>query len=101
MAILNLGIAVRFAADDRANRCLQQDRGKLAGTATGGLLVVETLKASGADDFFARWAGFHTKVFNAEQELERVGRCAFVGIPPILGALNAAAIHRHRRYPTS
>jgi NHLM bacteriocin system ABC transporter peptidase/ATP-binding protein len=92
MAILNLSV-LRYVSRRRAdaNRRLQQDRGKLAGTATGGLLVIETLKSSGADDFFARWAGFHTKVFNAEQELS-ASALALSGIPPILAALNAAAI---------
>jgi NHLM bacteriocin system ABC transporter peptidase/ATP-binding protein len=92
MAVFNLS-ALRYVSRRRAdaNRRLQQDRGKLAGTATGGLLVIETLKSSGADDFFARWAGFHTRVFNAEQELS-ASALALSGISPVLAALNAAAI---------
>jgi NHLM bacteriocin system ABC transporter peptidase/ATP-binding protein len=92
IAVLNIA-ALRYVSRRRidANRRLQQDRGKLAGTAAGGLLVIETLKTSGADDFFARWAGFQAKVFNAEQELS-ASSLALSGIPPILAALNAAAI---------
>ncbi len=92
IAALNIG-ALQYVSRRRtdANRRLQQDRAKLVGTSMGGLLVIETLKSSGSDDFFARWAGYQTKVFNAEQELN-ASSLALSGIPPVLAALNGAAI---------
>jgi NHLM bacteriocin system ABC transporter peptidase/ATP-binding protein len=92
IACLNIG-ALQYVARRRvdANRRLQQDRGKLMGTSMGGLQVIETLKSSGSDDFFARWSGFQAKVFNAEQELASTS-LALSSIPPLLAAVNAAAI---------
>jgi ABC-type bacteriocin/lantibiotic exporter with double-glycine peptidase domain len=92
MALVNI-MALRYVSRQRvdANRRLQQDRGKLAGASVGGLQVIETLKAAGSDDFFARWAGFQARVFNAEQELN-ASSLALSGVPPVLAALNAAAI---------
>jgi NHLM bacteriocin system ABC transporter peptidase/ATP-binding protein len=86
-------IALRAASRARtdANRRLQQDRGKLMGASMGGLQVIETLKASGSDDFFTRWSGLQAKVFNAEQELQMQG-VLLSALPPLLAALNAAAI---------
>jgi NHLM bacteriocin system ABC transporter peptidase/ATP-binding protein len=92
MALLNI-LVLRYVSRKRvdANRRLQQDRGKLAGASVGGLQVIETLKASGSDDFFARWAGFQAKVFNADQELN-ASALSLSLVPPILAALNVAAI---------
>ncbi len=87
-AILNLA-TLRWVARRRVdiNRRLQQERGKLLATSMGGLQRIETIKATGAEsDFFTRWAGYHAKVVNAEQELGVASRL-LGAIPPILVAL--------------
>jgi len=74
------------------NQRLQMDRGKYVATTMNGLQVIETLKATGAEaDFFARWAGNHTKVLNAQQRLG-VPSQIVAAVPPFLMALNTAAI---------
>lgn len=93
IGILNL-LALRYVARTRtdANRRLLQERGKLIGTAINGLQTIETLKATGAEtDFFARWAGFHAKTLNAEQQFHIASQVLAV-VPPFLSALNTIAI---------
>ncbi len=92
-AILNLA-TLRWVARRRVdiNRRLQQERGKLLATSMGGLQRIETIKATGAEsDFFNRWAGYHAKVVNAEQELGVASRL-LGAIPPILVALANIAV---------
>jgi len=64
--------AVKLVARARtdASRRLLQDKGKLQGTAMGGLQMIETLKATGGEaEFFARWAGYQSKSLLGEQAL--------------------------------
>lgn len=74
------------------NLRLQQDSGKLYGIGVSGIQLIESLKASGAEnDFFARMAGYQTKVINAEQVLAG-SNAFFLALVPLLSALNGAAI---------
>lgn len=87
-------LVLRHVSRTRADlsQRLLQDRGRLMGTAMGGLMTIETLKATGAEsDFFSRWAGYNAKVTNGDQELQRVTRTVSL-IPPALMSLNAAVV---------
>ncbi len=74
------------------NRCLQSDMGKMIGTSMAGIQIIETLKAGGTiDHFFSRWAGYFSKVMNAEGRLS-VQTQSLQAMPTLLNALNTAAI---------
>ncbi len=95
VAVVSLNVAaLRFISRKRVdgNRRLLQDRGKLQGTAIGGLRMIETLKASGGEaDLFSRWSGYQAKVVNSRQELERYTQM-LNAVPPLLVAVNTALI---------
>ncbi|HYU36278.1 MAG TPA: NHLP family bacteriocin export ABC transporter peptidase/permease/ATPase subunit [Thermoanaerobaculia bacterium] len=93
--VVSLNVAaLRWVSRKRVdgNRRLLQDRGKLFGTAIGGLQMIETLKASGGEgDLYARWSGYQAKVVNARQDLERYTQM-LDAVPPMLAAVNTALI---------
>lgn len=63
-----------FVFDSRkvAYACLQKSLGKSSGEALGGLVNIETIKASGLEtQFFQRWAGFYTQTINARQRAQK------------------------------
>ncbi len=95
IVIVGLNIAaVTFVARKRkdGNRRLLQEQGKQMGVAIGGLQMIETLKASGAEaDFFGRWSGYQAKVVNAQQEVDRYTQFLNV-VPTCLTAVTTAAI---------
>jgi NHLM bacteriocin system ABC transporter peptidase/ATP-binding protein len=93
IALLNV-VAVRLSARVRtdASRKLQQDRGKLTGTAMNGLKMIETLKATGSEaEFFARWAGYYAKAVNTEQQLLVLGQVSAM-VPLFVQTISTAAV---------
>ncbi len=97
VAVLTAGLnmlALRYVSEKRVvlTQRMAQDRGKMMGTAMGGLQTIETLKASGSEsDFFARWSGYQAKVVNAFQQLQ-LTTLFLSAVPPFLMSVNMALI---------
>jgi ABC-type bacteriocin/lantibiotic exporter with double-glycine peptidase domain len=93
MAALNIA-ALQFVSRARkdGNRRLINENGKLLGTTTSGISMIETLKASGREgDFFTTWTGYLAKVVNAQQELGWLTTRLNI-IPPLLFSLTTTII---------
>ena len=93
MASLNI-VILRYVSRARkdGNRRLSSENGKLLGTTTSGISMIETLKASGREnDFFTNWTGYLAKVTNAQQELGWL-TTRLNTVPPLLMSLNSAII---------
>lgn len=93
MAALNI-IALKFVSKTRkdANRIFINEKGKLLGTTTSGINMIETLKASGREnDFFITWTGYLAKVMNTQQELGWL-TTRLNSIPPLLMSLTTTII---------
>ena len=83
-ALLNM-LVLRLISKKRVNmsRVLQRDGGKLAGVTMSGFEMIETIKASGAENgFFERWAGYYAKQGNALVAFNRSNQ--FFGMIPSL-----------------
>jgi NHLM bacteriocin system ABC transporter peptidase/ATP-binding protein len=100
MSLITIGIVVvnvlvlRYVSQRRKelNQKLSIDRGKVMGTSMNGLMLIETLKASGAEsDFFSRWAGYQARLMNSTQAMSRTSISLDL-LPKFLTAANAALV---------
>jgi NHLM bacteriocin system ABC transporter peptidase/ATP-binding protein len=93
MATLNI-VALQFVSRARkdGNRNFINENGKLLGTTTSGISMIETLKASGREnDFFTTWTGYLAKVMNSQQALGWLTTRLNI-IPPLLMSLTTTII---------
>ncbi|GAA4043448.1 NHLP family bacteriocin export ABC transporter peptidase/permease/ATPase subunit [Hymenobacter glaciei] len=93
MAGLNV-IALKYVSKARkdGSRVLGNETGKLLGTTTSGISMIETLKASGREnDFFTNWIGYLAKVMKAQQELGWLTIRLNV-LPPLITSLTTTFI---------
>lgn len=93
MALINVVVLTYSSrAIKDGNRRLTNELGKLLGSTTSGISMIETLKSSGREnDFFTRWAGYLAKVTNSQQQLGWLAT-RLSTIPGLLTSLTASII---------
>lgn len=92
-AILNIA-AMRITSKKQLNlsRTAETSGGKLSGTTMSGIEMIETIKASGAENgFFERWAGYYAKQHNSNAAIEKYMQY-FGSIPSLLQQIANIAI---------
>ncbi|MBE5798107.1 MAG: NHLP family bacteriocin export ABC transporter peptidase/permease/ATPase subunit [Clostridiales bacterium] len=74
------------------SRVRMRDSGKLYGATVAGIEMIETIKASGAENgYFERWAGFSASVNAADVQAARMGRF-WNALPGLVRSLSEIAI---------
>lgn len=90
-AEIGIFLALRRKITD-LNMRAQQEAGKEYGTLMNGVLMIESVKANGAEaDLFSKWAGYHSKVLTSTQAIELWSLTASA-LPAFLAGLNTAII---------
>jgi len=87
--VLNIFMS-RIISNRRINitRVMQRDSAKLASTTVAGIEMIETIKASGAENgFFRKWAGYQASVNEQSVISERTNAC--LGMIPMFFSLLA------------
>lgn len=74
------------------SRQVGQHAGKLAGVASGGLQMIETIKGTGSEsEFFSQWAGYQAKLVAAQQKLAQRDQL-LVTATDLLGRFNSLLV---------
>jgi len=82
--LINMMVS-RMISAKRVNitRVLMRDEGKLAGHTVSGIGMIETIKASGAENgFFEKWAGYHASVNSQTVRFAKMNE--YLGMIPLL-----------------
>jgi ABC-type bacteriocin/lantibiotic exporter with double-glycine peptidase domain len=80
--VLNL-LTAQIVAKKRMNlmRLQYRDTGKMASTLVAGISMIESIKASGAENgYFEKWSGYQASVNNATVDIAKVSQ--FLGVIP-------------------
>ncbi len=91
--VINIAVS-RIISKKRINitRVSMRDSGKLAGATVAGIEMIETIKASGAENgFFQKWAGYQASVNTQQVRFERLNQ--YLGmIPTFVSSLANTAV---------
>ncbi|MCR5432652.1 MAG: NHLP family bacteriocin export ABC transporter peptidase/permease/ATPase subunit [Lachnospiraceae bacterium] len=95
LSVLSQLILSMYISKKRINitRVMMRDSGKLAGATVNGVEMIETIKASGAENgFFEMWAGYQASVNSQNVRFERINQ--FLGMVPgiIAGVMNVVVL---------
>ena len=73
-------------------RVQMRDAGKLAGTTVAGIEMIETIKASGAENgFFEKWAGYQASVNTNQVKFQRVNQILGL-LPSLISSICGTAV---------
>ena len=94
VSIIGQVFVSRIISNKRVNltRVMMRDAGKLASATVSGIEMIETIKASGAENgFFEKWSGYQASVNTQNVRFERIN--GYLGlIPPVLTELANTAV---------
>ena len=91
--LANLALS-RIISKKRINitRVQMRDAGKLAGTTVAGIEMIETIKASGAENgFFEKWAGYQASVNASQVKFQRTNQLLGL-LPALVSSLCGTAV---------